>query len=97
MLKALLKKQFLELNTFYFQDRKTGKTRKPLGIALYVLLFVFIFFSLGATFYGVSLALGGAMKRPPLCLGSSTTSTPKWSCRVLARRVSSSKMARRLR
>ena len=61
MLKALLKKQFLELNTFYFQDRKTGKTRKPLGIALYVLLFVFIFFSLGATFYGVSLALGGAM------------------------------------
>ena len=27
MLKALLKKQFLELNTIYFQNQKTGKNR----------------------------------------------------------------------
>ena len=27
MLKALLKKQFLELNSYYFQNRKTGKNR----------------------------------------------------------------------
>ena len=42
MLKALLKKQFLELNAFYFQDKKTGKIRSKGGTAGFVLLFVFL-------------------------------------------------------
>lgn len=46
MLKALLKKQFLELNAFYFQNRKTGKQRSRAGaigmIVLYVVLMLFV-------------------------------------------------------
>ena len=46
MLKALFEKQFLELNTFYFQDKKTGALRSKgkiaATIALYVLLLVFL-------------------------------------------------------
>lgn len=51
MLKALLKKQFFELTAFYFQDRKTGKYRSAIGVAGFVLLFAFVFFSVGAAFY----------------------------------------------
>ena len=46
MLKALFRKQFLELNTFYFQDKKTGqlRTKKKVisTIALYALLMLFL-------------------------------------------------------
>ena len=46
MLKALFKKQFLELNTFYFQDKKTGKLRTKrkviTTIVLYALLMLFL-------------------------------------------------------
>ncbi|MDO4816132.1 MAG: hypothetical protein Q4A83_05960 [Bacillota bacterium] len=46
MLKALFKKQFLELNTFYFQDKKTGalKTKRKVisTIVLYALLMLFL-------------------------------------------------------
>lgn len=51
MLKALLKKQFLELNAFYFQDKKTGKRRSGLGTILFIGLFVLLFAGLGYTFY----------------------------------------------
>ena len=54
MVKALLKKQFLELNASYFQDRKTGKMRSKTGIILYTVLIAFVFLSLGATFLGVA-------------------------------------------
>ena len=39
MFKALLKKQLLEVNQFYFKDRKTGKNRSVKGTVGYVLLF----------------------------------------------------------
>lgn len=52
MLKALFKKQFLELNTFYFQDKKTGELRSKKKIIsvvlLYALLLVFLAFAFGA-------------------------------------------------
>ena len=51
MLKALLKKQFLELTAFYFQNRKNGKYRSAAGIAGFGLLFAFVFFSVGMAFY----------------------------------------------
>lgn len=48
MLKALLKKQFLELNQFYFRDRKSGKHRSRGGVAAMIALYIGIFVLLGA-------------------------------------------------
>ena len=42
MLKALLKKQLLELNTAYFMDRKTGKMRSKKGIIGFTALYAVI-------------------------------------------------------
>ena len=57
MLKALFRKQFLELNSFYFQDKKTGQLRSKKKmistIVLYALLFVFLasaFFAMSVSF-----------------------------------------------
>ncbi len=57
MLKTLLKKQFLELNTFYFQNRKTGKMRSRGGIIGMIVLFIFVFASVGFAFYGMGVLL----------------------------------------
>ncbi|MBQ7500400.1 MAG: hypothetical protein IJT91_05865 [Clostridia bacterium] len=56
MFKALVKKQFLELNKVYFIDKK-GKRRSVGGIIGYCVLFAFVFFSVGAMFMMVSMAL----------------------------------------
>lgn len=53
MFKALLKKQLLELNMFYFYNRKTGKTRSKAGIIGFVALFAFVFISVGFAFFGM--------------------------------------------
>ncbi|MBQ6570383.1 MAG: hypothetical protein IJL87_09000, partial [Clostridia bacterium] len=50
-------KQFLELNTFYFKDRKTGKNRSVGGIILFVLIFAFLFLSIAMMFLGMADAL----------------------------------------
>lgn len=60
MLKALLKKQFLELNTFYFQNKKTGKNRSKGGTIGMILLFVLLFASLGFAFYEMDTLLCSA-------------------------------------
>lgn len=57
MLKALLKKQFLELNTFYFQNKKTGKIRSKGGIIGMIVLFVLLFASIGVAFFGMDTLL----------------------------------------
>lgn len=67
MLKALMKKQFLEMNTFYFQDRKTGKRRSKGKTVGMVLLYIAIFGLLGMTFYGTSIMFAKALV--PLGLG----------------------------
>ncbi len=60
MFKTLVKKQFLELNAFYFQDRKTGKRRSKGGIIAFIVLYALLFIFLGFTFFGVAAMLGGA-------------------------------------
>lgn len=61
MLKALLKKQFLELNTFYFQNKKTGKMRSRAGIVGYIILYAAIFLMLGVIFFGVGTMMAGVL------------------------------------
>ncbi len=51
MLKALLKKQFWEINAFYFVDRKTGKHRTKVGTALYIALLAAVYLVIGAVFF----------------------------------------------
>lgn len=61
MFKALLKKQFLELNQSYFRNRKTGKNRSAGGTVAFVALFALIFLSLGFFFYEVASFLCAGM------------------------------------
>lgn len=61
MLKALMKKQFLELNAFYFQNRKTGKNRSRAGTIGFIALYVVIFLGLAGTFFMVASSLAAAL------------------------------------
>ena len=61
MLKALLKKQFLELNQNYFKDRKTGKNRSKAGTIAFIGLFVLVFIGLGAAFFSVGMVIGNPL------------------------------------
>lgn len=61
MLKALIKKQFLELNAFYFQNRKTGSRRSKAGVIGMISVYVLLFLMLGFMFFGVSDLLAEAM------------------------------------
>lgn len=61
MLKALFKKQFLELNSFYFRNRKTGKNRSKTGTLIMVGLFMLLFAAIAFAFFGVSTALGSTL------------------------------------
>ena len=60
MFKALLKKQLLEVNQFYFKDRKTGKNRSVKGTVGYVLLFSLVFSIAAAMFLGMGVYLGSS-------------------------------------
>lgn len=57
MLKALLKKQFLELSTFYFQNKKSGKNRSKAGIFGFTILMLLAFCLVGLLFYEVGAVL----------------------------------------
>lgn len=61
MFKALLKKQMLELNAVYFQNKKTGKQRTRVGTTLFIGLFVLLFLFLGVSFYFLSTLLAEAL------------------------------------
>ena len=61
MWKALLKKQFMELLTLYFPKSKLGKKRSAGAVAGFIILFVFILLSLGASFYAAADMLASAM------------------------------------
>lgn len=54
MTKALFKKQMMEVFSWIYKDRKTGKIRSMQGIITYVILYLFIFGVLGSIFYGVA-------------------------------------------
>lgn len=57
MFKTLLRKQLLELNKFYFQNRKTGELRSKASVIKTIALFVFIMLFLALTFVAVCLGL----------------------------------------
>ena len=57
MLSTLLKKQFLEFNSGYFMDRKTGKMRSKGKTAAYILLFVMIFVLVGFAIFMLAMSL----------------------------------------
>lgn len=64
MLKALLKKQILELNAFYFMDRKKGTRRSKVGTIGMGVLFGFLFLTLGGTFFMVADTLTVLLDTP---------------------------------
>ena len=67
MWKALLKKQFTELLYFYFPKAKPGKKRGAGAVVGFLILFVFIILSLGASFFAAADMLASAML--PMGLG----------------------------
>lgn len=54
MLKALFKKQMLELSTWFFQDKKTGRNRSKAGILGYAMLYLVLIVVFGGIFVYVS-------------------------------------------
>lgn len=57
MTKALLKKQMMEVFSWVYQNKKSGKNRSKGGIVLYALLYLLVFGFLGFSFYMVAAAL----------------------------------------
>ena len=57
MTKALFKKQMLEVFSWVFMDKKSGKNRDFKGIIGYVILYLFIFGFLGVIFFKVAESL----------------------------------------
>ncbi len=51
MLKALLKKQLLEINAQFFKDRKTGKARTRASAAFFILMFGVMLLGIGVMFF----------------------------------------------
>ncbi|MGM9643664.1 MAG: hypothetical protein ACI3X1_01115 [Eubacteriales bacterium] len=54
MTKALFKKQIMEVFSWLYKDRKTGKHRSAQGILMYALLYLVVFGFLGFVFYGMA-------------------------------------------
>ena len=61
MFKALLKKQFLALNTAYFTNRKTGQHRSVKGTVAVIVLYALLFVGLGGAFFALSNMLAAAL------------------------------------
>lgn len=61
MIGALFKKQMMEVFSWVYQNKKSGKNRTAKGIAGYVLLYLLIFGVLGAVFYFVANTLCGPL------------------------------------
>ena len=51
MTKALFKKQMMEIFSWLYKDRKSGKIRSAQGIAVYTILYLFLFGFLGSVFF----------------------------------------------
>ena len=51
MTKALFKKQMMEVFSWIYQNKKTGKNRSVQGVVLYVLLYLLVFGMLGEMFW----------------------------------------------
>lgn len=66
MFKVLLKKQFMELFKSYFINPKTGKARTKNGIIGMFVLFAFLLGICGFAFFGMGVAIAGAMAEADL-------------------------------
>ncbi len=62
MIKALLKKQFAELYSAYFVNRKTGESRKKGAVIGYFILFAFLMLALGGMFFALAWQLAVPFK-----------------------------------
>ena len=51
MTKALFKKQLMEVFSWIYKDRKSGKLRSSKGIAVYCIIYLALFGFLGSVFY----------------------------------------------
>lgn len=51
MTKALFKKQLMEVFSWLYKDRKTGKLRSAKGMVVYIILYLVLFGFLGSVFY----------------------------------------------
>ena len=54
MFKALLKKQMMEVNTWLIKDKKSGKNRSKIGIAILILVYVVLFGFVGSIFFAAA-------------------------------------------
>ena len=54
MTKALFKKQMMEVFSWLYKDKKSGKLRSVQGIITYAILYLVVFVSLGSAFYYVA-------------------------------------------
>ena len=61
MLKALFRKQFLELNSFYFQDKKTGQLRSKKKMISTIVLYALLFVFLAAAFFAMSVSFSALL------------------------------------
>ena len=61
MFKALLKKQFAELNASYFQNRKTGKMRSRKSMIGMIVLYAFLFLMIACSFFAVASMIATAL------------------------------------
>lgn len=57
MTRALFKKQLMELFSWIYQDRRSGKARSKASLIGYVFLYVFLFGYLGVMFFNVAKSL----------------------------------------
>ena len=57
MMRALFRKQMMEVFSWLYQDKKSGKIRTSGGIMGYVLLYLLIFGALGVMFGAVAVLL----------------------------------------
>lgn len=57
MLKTLFKKQMLELNQSFFQNRKKGESRSKASAAGFIVLYAILLIFLGSVFFGVGMSL----------------------------------------
>ena len=57
MTKALFKKQLMEVFAWVYKDRKSGKIRTAKSVAVYIVLYLFLFGFLGSVFYIAAVSL----------------------------------------
>ncbi len=57
MIRALFKKQMMEIFSWVYRDKKTNKNRSGKGLTVYVLLYLLLFVFLGSMFYMIASTL----------------------------------------